>query len=284
MSFETFDDLLDLAEHGPDTFVGRSAVYPWDRVYGGQVVAQGLWAATRTVERGHAVHSVHAYFIRGGDQAEPIRFEVDRIRNGRSFVTRRVVARQSFGAILNLSASFHVVEEAPDTTAVPFPDDVPPPEDLVAADWGPLMERRPVPGEGPRVRSWLRVVGPLSDDPGIHAVAHAYASDDLATEAVMVTHPRGRPDWSSPDAGNVYMGASLDHTVWFHRHAPADEWLLHDLRGVGVYGARGLALGEVWTRDGVHVATIAQEVLLRERRSPAPADPGRGGPPGGGGV
>ncbi|RMH78828.1 MAG: acyl-CoA thioesterase II [Actinomyces sp.] len=260
--------MLDLAEHGPDTYVGRSAVYPWDRVYGGQVVAQGLWAAIRTVEPSHRVHSVHAYFIRGGDQSEPIRFEVDRIRNGRSFVTRRVVARQSFGAILNLSASFHRREEAPDTTALPFPADVPPPEELEPADWGPLMERRPVPGDGPRVRSWLRVVGPLGEDPGVHAVAHAYASDDLATEAVMVTHPRGRPDWGSGDAEWPYMGASLDHTVWFHRDAPADDWLLHDLRGVGVYGARGLALGEVWTRDGVHVATIAQEVLLRERRRP----------------
>ncbi len=267
VEFVSFADMFDMASHGPDTWVGESAEYPWGRVYGGQVAAQGLWAAAQTVDPRFRPHSMHAYFIRGGDSKEPIRFEVDRIRDGRSFITRRVVARQSGGAILNLSASFQAPEEAADETAISMPDGVTPPEDLPNNDWGGLIQRRPVESDLRRARTWLRVKGPIGDDSLMHILAHAYASDDIPTEAVELTHPVGRPGFNGESTVDYpYMGASLDHSVWFHRDAPADEWVLHDMRSVGVYGARGLALGEIWTRGGVHVATMVQEVLLREAR------------------
>src|SRR3990170_4130750 len=116
-----------LEPHGPDTYVGESPPYEWGRIYGGLVIAQALWAATHTVDPRHHVHSLHAYFILGGELDEPVRYEVDRVRNGRSFTTRRVVARQSGGAILTLEASFHLDEPGPDVETVRAPDDVPPP-------------------------------------------------------------------------------------------------------------------------------------------------------------
>lgn len=257
-----------MAAHGPDVWVAGSARYPWGRVYGGQVAAQGLWAAAQTVPEGFDAHSMHCYFIRGGEFDEPIRFEVDRIRDGRSFVTRRVVARQSSGAILNLSASFQIPEEAPDVTAVTQPLDVAPPDELEPQNWSPLLERRPVAYAEERARAWVRVPGPLPDEPMMHVLAHVFASDDMPTEAVELTHPVGRPQHGIDESYvHPYMGASLDHTVWFHRHAPADQWCLHDLRSSGVYGSRGLAFGEIWSADGTHIATMAQEALLRETRA-----------------
>ena len=128
-----FKTLMTLESHGPDVFVGVGPVYPWGRVYGGQVVAQALRAAYATVEEGYDVHSLHAYFIRGGDCDEPIRYEVDRIRNGRSFLTRRVVARQSCGPILNLSASFQIREDQADVQECAMPTDIPQPDDAADA-------------------------------------------------------------------------------------------------------------------------------------------------------
>lgn len=270
--FKKFADVVDMAAHGPDVWVGESAEYPWGRVYGGQVAAQGLWAAAQTVGHDYRPHSLHCYFIRGGESDEPIRFEVDRIRDGRSFVTRRVVARQSNGAILNLSASFHREEPGPDVTVPVPPAELPGPDDLAERNWGPLLERRDVADQGVHHRTWLRVAGPIGGDPLLHAVAHAYASDDIPTAAVELAHPLGQPGWDDdsmpgdPEREYPYMGASLDHSVWFHRSAPADEWVLHDFRGIGVYGARGLAIGELWSHEGLHIATVAQEVLLREAR------------------
>ena len=259
-----FPELFYMAGHGPDVWVGGSARYPWGRVYGGQVAAQGLWAAAQTVPEGYVPHSMHAYFIRGGDSDQPIRFEVDRIRDGRSFVTRRVVARQSSGAILNLSASFQVHEDAADATSIAMPSPVERPEDLAASSWSPLLERRPVPHDRNLARVWVRVPD-VGDDPLMHVLGHAFASDDVATDAVEIVHPIGRPKLDmGTDYVHPYMGASLDHTVWFHRPAPADEWCLHDFRSSGVSGARGISFGEIWTADGRHVASIAQEVLLRE--------------------
>jgi len=263
---ETFAELFEMAVHGPDVWVARSAAYPWGRVYGGQVAAQGLWAAAATVDRKYVPHSLHAYFIRSGLIEEPIRFEVDRIRDGRSFATRRVVARQSGGAILNLSASFHVAEDAPDSTSLSMPPGLLPPEELPSPERDFLFDRRVADEE--RARSWIRVPGENSDDPLWHAIAHTFASDDLPTEAVEHAHPLGR-DRSQGFEDRRYMGASLDHTMWFHRLAPADEWVLHDFRASGVHGARGVATGELWSRDGVHIATVNQEVLLRVRDSRA---------------
>jgi acyl-CoA thioesterase-2 len=264
-----FESLMDLESHGPDVFVGVGPSYPWGRVYGGQVVAQALRAAWATVDTDHQVHSLHAYFIRGGDFEEPIRYEVDRIRNGRSFLTRRVVARQSVGPILNLSASFQLREEEADVQELEFPAETPSPEDLPKDDWGPILQRRmlPLAKDGPaKSACWLRVTPPVGDDPVMQACALAYASDDIPTEAASLSHPR-RPS-PSADLGEfnrVFVGASLDHAIWFHRPGRHDDWVLHDFRGQGIVGARGLGIGQLFARSGTHLATVAQEILLRLR-------------------
>src|SRR3954452_18126245 len=137
-----FAALLELEPHGADTFVGLSPPYDWGRIFGGQVIAQALFAASATVPADRIVHSLHAYFILGGRPDEPVRYEVDRVRNGRSFMTRRVVARQSYGAILTLEASFHVDEPGPNLTTVAAPEGVPGPEELPEMGWGWMLERR----------------------------------------------------------------------------------------------------------------------------------------------
>src|SRR4051794_33491669 len=177
-----FATMMNLEPHGPDTFVGIGPKYPWGGLYGGQIVAQALRAATNTVDPEFRVHSLHAYFIRRGDHEEPIRFEVDRIRNGRSFCTRSVIARQSVGAILNMSASFQVDEAAADMQiAVPPP--APPAGELEGTAWMGMFERRFVPLEGGKGRAvaWLRMADTVEDDPAQHACALAYMSDDLPT-------------------------------------------------------------------------------------------------------
>jgi acyl-CoA thioesterase-2 len=262
-----FKTLMTLESHGPDVFVGVGPSYPWGRVYGGQVVAQALRAAWSTVDSDHQVHSLHAYFIRGGDFDEPIRYEVDRIRNGRSFLTRRVVARQSMGPILNLSASFQIREDQADVQEQTMPTGLPEPEELAVDDWGPILERRTISdAEGARVPCWLRVVGPLGDDPILQACALAYASDDMPTEAASLSHPLRPSPTAEPGAyDEAFVGASLDHAIWFHRPGRHDDWVLHDFRGHGVVGARGLGIGQLYSRDGLHLATVAQEILIRQR-------------------
>ena len=166
-------DILTLSSHGPDTFVGSGPRYPWGGLYGGQIVAQALEAAAATVEDHLVVHSLRAYFIRRGDQDEPVRYEVDRIRNGRSFATRRVVARQAIGAILNLEASFQAKEESPDLDVVTMDRALPGPEHLESTSWSPVFERAFVPedqlepdsrlGAG-RAAAWLRTSKPIGDD------------------------------------------------------------------------------------------------------------------------
>ncbi len=274
MPFEITDfaTLMTLESHGSDVFVGVGPHYPWGRVYGGQVVAQALRAAAATVDPDFFVHSLHAYFIRGGDADEPIRFEVDRIRNGRSFLTRRVVARQSIGPILNLSASFQIREKQVDIQERGMPTGIPQPESLPADDWGPILERRLIPssafpGEPDREAYWLRVVGPIAaEDHVAQSCALAYASDDVPTEAASRSHPRRPSPSAEPgEYARRFVGASLDHAIWFHRPGRHDDWVLHDFAGHGLVGARGLALGQLYSRDGVHLATVAQEILMRER-------------------
>ena len=266
--------ILDLAEHGPDVHVGTGPRYPWGGLYGGQIVAQALMAATRTVPTDMAVHSLRAYFIRRGDHDEPVRYEVDRIRNGRCFTTRRVVARQAVGAILNLEASFQRAEPAADVETVATPPDLPGPDQLEQSSWSPVFSRAFVPadrlGASPardglgRSTAWLRVVEALGEDPSVHAAALAYLSDDLPTDAVVLAHPlRAEP---REVLDKVLFTASLDHTIWFHRQLRADEWHLHDFTCHTFVGGRGLALGHVFRADGTHVATVAQEVLLRDTR------------------
>ena len=255
--------VFTLEPHGPDTFVGESPPYSWGRIYGGLVVAQALWAATQTVRPEHAVHSLHAYFILGGNPAEPVRYEVDRVRNGRSFTTRRVLARQSGGAILTLACSFQVAEAGPESQSATFPADIPGPETLSShRDAG--AERRDVPEKerAPRSRLWTRYPEALGEDPRLHACALAYLSDMSAMDAVSASHPM---DLSGDTWDEQVMGASLDHAVWFHRPVVADDWLLFDLTGHGMIGSRGLATGPVFCVGGAHIATIAQEGLLRVR-------------------
>ncbi len=276
-------EILDLADHGPDTFVGTGPRYPWGGLYGGQIVAQALQAATRTVDPGFVAHSIRAFFIRRGDQTEPVRYEVDRIRNGRSFCTRRIVARQSVGAILNLEASYQAPEPAFDIETVSRPLDLPRPDELTQSSWSPVFERCFVPtatldatapagagntgtgraGAG-RSMAWLRVNQPLGDDVALHQGGLAYLSDDLPTDAVVRAHPIG----AEPEEvlHQVLFTASLDHTIWFHRPLRADRWHLHDFTCQTFVGGRGLATGHVFDEDGTHVATVAQEVLLRDSR------------------
>lgn len=258
-----FLDMMALEPHGPDTFVGTGPAYPWGGLYGGQIVAQGLRAAGLTVDPEFRVHSLHAYFVRRGDSSEPIRFEVERVRNGRSFVTRSLEARQSTGAILTMTASFQKAEDAPEVQRATMPD-APDPESLPAGGWGEVFDRRFVATDGDgSARAWIRINEDLGDDPLVQACALAYASDDLPTDALVALHPdRGTGD----DEHGPFMAASLDHAIWFHRPQRADQWQLQDFSAQGITGSRGVSVGHFFAADGVHVATVAQEVLLRVRR------------------
>ncbi len=267
--------LFELSPHGTDVYVGTGPRYPWGGLYGGQVVAQALRAATLSVDGELEPHSIRAYFIRRGDHTEPIRYEVDRIRNGRSFATRRVVARQAVGAILNAESSFQRPEAAAEVQSVRAPD-VPSPEDLDQTSWSERFDRSFVPAAdvgGPsrdgagRVVAWMRVHEDLGDpaEPAaqlVHRCWLAYLSDDLPTEAVIRAHPLGR----EPDPDPLVFAASLDHTIWFHRRLRADRWHLYDVSCHHFVAGRGLAIGHVFAPDGLHVATLAQEVLVRDVR------------------
>jgi len=262
--------VFDLEPHGPDTFIGESPPYSWGRIYGGLVVAQALWAATQTVAEQYAVHSLHAYFILGGEIPEPVRYEVDRVRNGRSFVTRRVLARQSSGAILTLGCSFQIAEGGPEAQSARFPHDLPTP-DTLASELDAGIERCDARSSAspPRSVVWGRYPVSLGEDPRLHACGLAYLSDLNPTNAVMECHPNTIESKDLADQG--VLNASLDHAMWFHRPARADDWTLIDMTGHSFFGSRGLATGPMFSRDGAHVATVAQEVLLRDRRVKSPA-------------
>jgi acyl-CoA thioesterase-2 len=268
-------DILSLADHGPDTAVGTGPLYPWGGLYGGQIVAQALLAASSTVPEGFVVHSLRAYFIRRGSHDEPVRYEIDRIRDGRSFCTRRVVARQAIGAILNLEASFQRPEESENIGNVAFPSSVPRPADLAVDSWSPTFERAFVPpdampggaGAPARALAWLRTTDDLGDDT-LNRCALAFLSDDLPTDAVARAHPLGAQGGEA--MWEHVFSASLDHAVWFHRPSQPSEWHLHDMTCHTFTGARGLTIGHVFSHDGLHVATVAQEVLLRDTHSKPP--------------
>jgi acyl-CoA thioesterase-2 len=270
--------LLDLEAIEVNIFRGISPDVKLQRVFGGQVAGQALVAAARTVERpGRGVHSLHAYFLRPGDPTVPILYEVDRIRDGRSFTTRRVVAIQHGQAIFNLSASFHAAEpgmehQAPMPTAVAAPEALPTFKERWAAraeelgewytrprpidwrtDWGPDDRRRPLP---PRQRVWLKAAGQLPDDPILHACVLTYASDMTLLDTAILPHG------GEYDEAELMM-ASLDHAMWFHRPFRADEWLLYDQDTPSASGARGLARGLVHTAGGDLVASVVQEGLIR---------------------
>lgn len=257
-------DISHLEQHGADTFVGTGPTYPWGGLYGGQIVAQALRAATSTVEPGLLPHSLRAYFIRAGDAAEPVRYEVDRLRNGRSFTTRRVVARQAVGAILNLEASYTAGDVSGSRQRHTMPD-VPGALTLAPEGWTEEFDRRSVPvvaGSG-ELNLWLRWTEPTGDDPIANGTAFAFLSDDAPSEAVKALLA---DDGDGDGFDDRWFLVSLDHTVWFHEPVQADRWHLHAFHCDRFVSGRGLAIGEVFTEEGVHVATIAQEMLLRRRR------------------
>ncbi len=270
--------LLDLEAIEVNLFRGVSPDESRQRVFGGQVAGQALVAATRTLEPGRSVHSLHAYFLRPGDPTKPILYEVDRIRDGKSFSTRRVVAIQSGRAIFNLQASFHVPETGLDYQT-PGPLDVPAPETLpdfkermapLREQFGDIIERpRPIDlryvdvdpltrggvrAEGQMV--WLRADGRLPDDPTLHACIVTYASDMTLLDTTVL------PFGLAWDAPGIQM-ASLDHAMWFHRPFRADEWLLYVQLPVSTHGSRGLAEGRIYTADGHLAISVSQEGLVR---------------------
>ena len=252
--------MMALEPHGPDTFVGIGPRYPWGGLYGGQIVAQGLRAAAHTVDDAFHVHSLHAYFIRRGDQDAPIRFEVDRLRDGRSFVTRSVVARQAVGAILQMSASFQRDESGPIVERAVAPT-ITRPDAVASGSWSSMFDVHKVAEPG-HITSWFTMNDPIGDDPLLHACALAYVSDDVPTETVASQHPDAVAG-SEDDDG--WMAASLDHAIWFHRPPRMDDWLVTETRCEGLLNSRGLAVGYAFGTEGDHVATFAQETLVRHR-------------------
>jgi acyl-CoA thioesterase-2 len=254
--------LLALEPVKPDAFLGGGPVLGWGRLYGGQVVAQALRAACLTVDGAHRPQSLHAYFVRAGDEVKPVLYEVERVRDSRAFATRQVVAYQEGGAILNCIASFHAPEAGTEIDAVVVPHDVTAPESLPEEPSALLFDRRSASRRvdpEPYELAWMRVQEHLGDDPALQACAFAYLSDEFPLGAALGAHPVV-PDWDRA------FTASLDHAIWFHRPLAADDWLLFELRGGGVADSRGLGTGRVFDRAGRHVATIAQEALIRERR------------------
>ncbi len=278
-------DILDVEELERNLYRGQN--HQTEHVFGGQVLAQSIAAAYRTVDEPHALHSIHAYFIRAGDWNIPIIYEVDRIRDGRSFTTRRVIAIQHGRAIFDMALSFHKPEPGINH-AVPMPD-VPPPEAL-RGDREVFVEiARHQPDVGrfafrfeaidsrqverirmtdadthpPVKHSWLKTRDPLPDDPEVHLALLAYMSDLDFMSTSMLPHGQGHM------RGNV-RGASVDHSLWFHRPFRADEWLLFAKESPNAGGARGFVRGQFFNRQGELVVTAAQECLIRPVNQGAP--------------
>ena len=252
--------LLTLDAVSPDAFLAPSAHTGWGRIYGGQAIAQALRAASMTVSESQVPHSMHAYYVRQGDESAPVLYEVQRIRDGRSFSTRQVVASQSGGAILNCIASFHTPEDSEEREATFLPDDVPPPDQVDRDDTPLFFETRAVRDtHGMATLAWMRTNETFGDDPVMNACALAYLSDEHLLGAALTGH-------SLIGDFERLMTASLDHVLWFHRPMRVDDWLCFTLDGQGMSDARGLSIARVFDRSGTHVATAAQEALGRPRR------------------
>jgi acyl-CoA thioesterase-2 len=272
--------LLDLETIEVNVYRGVHPVEERQRTFGGQVAAQALMAAGRTVEHGR-VHSLHSYFLRPGDPTTPILYEVDRIRDGKSFTTRRVVAIQHGRAIYNMQTSFHSDEESiehqipmPD---VPGPDTIKPLAERVLEEFGELDEwtKRPHPidqrfvgdipwspnrSKEPQQYIWIKADGTLPEDPLLHACVVTYASDMSLLDAALKPHTLR---WDDPKS----MLASLDHCMWFHRDLRADEWLLYDTESPIAFGARALSRGFLFSQDGKLRVSMVQEGLTRFART-----------------
>jgi acyl-CoA thioesterase-2 len=280
-------EVLDLEPLEVNLFRGRSPQSRWQRVFGGQVIGQALVAACRTVDAvaDRPPHSLHAYFLLAGDPKVPIVYEVDRIRDGKSFTTRRVIAIQHGHAIFSMSVSFHVAEPGlSHQSAMPdvprpnaLPDDAQVRATVLAKMPEPVrryyererpIELRPVeldrylgkPTAEGKFHVWMRAVERLPDEPAIHQCVLAYASDMMLLDASTIPH--GRTLFEP-----TIMAASLDHAMWFHRPFRADEWLLYAQDSPNAAGARGFARGSIFAGDGTLVASVAQEGLIRERRT-----------------
>lgn len=270
--------LLDIETIDDNLFRGSQQASVLPRVFGGQVAAQALVAAARTTDPAYVVHSLHSYFLQPGDTGAPIVYDVEALRDGRSFATRRVLARQHGRPIFAMTTDFQKPEEGLDHQDA-FPDDVPSPEDSLDpmarradgefTEWDAIAMRYvgssadllPEDPQRPgRQRFWLKIDGELPDDPLVHAAAFAYASDMTIAGAALAPHGHrlGGPD---------IMVASLDHTVWFHEPFRADQWWLYDQHAPRASGGRGLISSRVFTEDGRLVASTAQEALLRRMRS-----------------
>jgi acyl-CoA thioesterase-2 len=273
--------VLGLEEREPDVFVGQTPSTQQQRIFGGQVAGQALMAAGSTVPPGRGVHSLHSYFLRPGDPTEEIRYVVERIRDGRTFTTRRVLASQRRRgeevAIFALTADFTAGEAALAEHSLPMPD-VPGPEGLPGIPemferhgnraaamkaMGEGIEERfledpfePTAKTPPHTqhRTWMRVRGRLPDDPAVHAAALTFASDLTLLSAGVARLGVG---WGG------FVGASLDHAVWFHRPVRPDEWFLYEGDSPAGSAGRALCVGQIWTRDGRHAATVVQEGLIR---------------------
>lgn len=277
-------ELLDLGElqgarTDEDIFMGPSQKQLRQRVFGGQVLAQSLVAAMRTVDAGRKVHSMHGYFLRPGDTNEPITFGVQRLRDGRSFSARRVHAYQEGMPILSMIASFQDGDEGVEhqsemPAGIPDPESLPSTADLlatfdhpVAREWAferpfdirhvdPALYVSATGGKEARNAVWMKTFGPMPDDPDLHRAALAYASDYTLLEPILRKHGMS---WITPGMSV----ASLDHAMWWHRPVRVDDWLLYVQESPSAQGARGLATGKIFNREGLHVATVAQEGMIR---------------------
>lgn len=275
----TFSEVLDVVTPkrvGDYWFIGDS-LKPQFRLFGGQVVAQCLLAAYETVEEHLTAHSMHCYFLRAGDANVPIELEVDPIRNGRSFCTRRVVARQRGEAIFNTSISYHVHEEGM-SHSLSMPDVISPQEaaalnaerdtnmprtllDLFGTERERITERLPQ-AQDPVSQSWFRVIGPFEGNVRTQQAALAMISDFSLYSTAFSAFPYERPE-------KVFIGASLDHAIWFHEVPRMQDWVLYDTDSPWSGGGRGYNRGSLWSRDGKLIASTAQEGLMRIRRDRA---------------
>jgi acyl-CoA thioesterase-2 len=274
--------VLDLEERERDLFVGLTPRTPLQRIFGGQVAGQALMAASLTLPDGRDVHSMHSYFLRPGDPDEEIRYAVDRIRDGRTFSTRRVIAWQRRKgddvAIYALTADASrpeapVAEHALPIPDVPGPDDLPSLEEVVAPygdkagialGLGRVVEQRlmedpfdPRPKSPPDTKTWawMRVAGRLPEGQRVHRSALTFVSDLTLLSAGLAQLGGG--------GGGRYVGSSLDHAVWFHRPVTADEWFLFETDSPVASGGKALCFGQVWAADGTHIATVTQQGLIR---------------------
>ena len=280
--------ILDLEKLEHNLFRGRSPNVEWQRVFGGQTIAQALVAAQRTVEPDRHVHSLHGYFMLPGDTKVPIVYEVDRIRDGGSFTTRRVVAIQHGQAIFSLEASFQVEERGLDHQ-MPMPRDVPEPDTLMSQrallekfgeavpdgirrywerdrpiEMRPVMLKHYTSREklDPQQNMWIRTTGPVPADRRIQAAVLAYLSDMTLLDTSTFAHGRAIFD-------RDIQAASLDHAMWFHRPCALDDWLLYAQDSPSSQGARGFTRGSLFSRDGTLIASVAQEGLIRLKQQPA---------------